>query len=60
MDAGVKVPESLLKTFLKSDISQVLPRRLDWLGNEHPQSYDDLVSFSVIFCEKTVFVYVFG
>uniref|UniRef100_A0A8B9RAF8 Bromodomain and WD repeat domain containing 1 n=1 Tax=Astyanax mexicanus TaxID=7994 RepID=A0A8B9RAF8_ASTMX len=29
-------------------VLQLLPRRLDWEGNEHPRSYEDLVSVTVL------------
>lgn len=33
---------------LNSCFRQLLPGRLDWLGNEHPRSYEDVVSFKLI------------
>lgn len=39
----LKVAEKFIEVFA---LWQVLPRRLDWEGAEHPQSYEELVSFS--------------
>lgn len=39
----LKVAEKFVEAFA---LWQVLPRRLDWEGTEHSQSYDELVSFS--------------
>lgn len=44
---GCQTPESFLKTFYICGCPQVLPRRLDWEGGEHAQSYNELVSFMV-------------
>lgn len=33
---------------------QLLPRRLDWLGNEHPRTYEDVVRFNFISVVKFI------
>lgn len=34
--------------FTKLSFRQLLPGRLDWLGNEHPRTYEDVVSFNFV------------
>lgn len=36
----------------------MLPRRLDWEGEEHAQTYDELVSIYYYFPLKTEFIYI--
>lgn len=36
------------KVFMQFSLWQVLPRRLDWQGVEHPQSFNELVSLQLL------------
>lgn len=49
----LKVAEKFVEVFA---LWQVLPRRLDWEGAEHSQSYDELVSFQSFPAENRVYL----
>ena len=38
--------------------SQLLPRRLDWQGNEHPRTYEDLVTYIYIYIYILYYIYI--
>lgn len=44
----------LIKIFIF--FRQLLPGRLDWLGNEHPRTYEDVVRFNELSCSVSVVI----
>lgn len=57
MAAAVKRAETSLKSFyVEFAVLQVLPRRLDWEGREHAQSYDELVSLADVCAQNFVYL----
>jgi len=40
--------------YKNSCFRQLLPRRLDWLGNEHPRTYEEVVRFNFISVAKFI------
>lgn len=44
--------------FTKLCLRQLLPGRLDWLGNEHPRTYEDVVRFKYLLSSLSALVIV--